>query len=383
MIKLLKTTLATFFISMACIATTYAANNAQYTIVIDAGSNGSRLYLFAYEPAEVVPVISVAFSSSVAPGVSSYVDHPETAGDAVKKILDDAAAYMSDHGIDESKVPVSLLATAGMRLVPEDKQQAVYQTIRTFMQAHYAFPVQDVKTISGQMEALYGWLDVNYLLGTFQRHERTFGSADVGGASAEIAFATNDTSFDPADVVNVTINQQTYPVYAVSFLGLGQDQIRDAMNHSESAAACYPPQYQLNDKTTGQFDLPTCGNQLQNLIQYKMDKILPETHGSSFVAYSGIYYDYTFFNADNRPSRVTLEEHINNICHQNWPDLKAKFPNVPEKYLSADCANGVFIDKLIYSDYHLSDDELKITNQINTVTIDWTLGAALYSLLPH
>ncbi len=383
MLKGIKQTIAIIFCVLLGAGNVQAATNDKYTIFIDGGSTGSRLYLFEYDPTAAIPELSIAFSSSDKPGLSSYADHPEQASTAVQKILDDAAAYLGSHGIAQTSVPVSIMATAGMRLLPDDKQQAIYQNVRAYMTAHYQFPIQDIKTITGQMEALYGWLDVNYLLGTFQNHQRTVGSADVGGASAEIAFATNEQTQVPSDIVNVTIGGHEYRVYAVSFLGLGQDQIREAMNQTANAPACYPPGYQLNNTVNGAFNFNTCASTYLDLIARKLTKTLPITQGTSFVAYSGIYYDYTFFDPDTRPNDITLEEHINNICSQQWDSLKTQYPDVPEKYLSTDCANGVFIERLIYKEYHLTDDDLTISNQINHQDIDWTLGAALYSLLPQ
>lgn len=382
MFQVLKRTVLVIFCAFIC-AGNVMAETDRYTIFIDGGSSGSRLYLFQYNPAADIPVLTIAFSASDNPGLSSYADHPDQASMAVQKILDAATVYLKDHNIAQNTVPVSIMATAGMRLLPDDKQQAIYQNIRAYMTAHYQFPIQNLKTITGQMEALYGWLDVNYLLGNFQNHHPTVGSADVGGASAEVAFNTNERTQVPTDIVNVTVGQQKYRVYAVSFLGLGQDQIRYAMNQNANAASCYPPGYQLTPTTTGEFNYDTCAATYLDLIKAKLNKTLPITQGTSFVAYSGIYYDYTFFDPDTRPNDITLEDHINNICTQQWSSLKSQFPNVPEKYLSTDCANGVFIERLIYKEYHLTDDDLTISNQINHQDIDWTLGAALYSLLPQ
>lgn len=359
----------------------FASSNSHYAIFVDAGSSGSRLYLFQYDDSQSIPEIKSVFSASTKPGLSSYAVHPEQAGESLKKLFDGAVDYLNKNGIKATDVPANIMATAGMRLLPELQQQAIYLNVRGYLISHYTFPVREVKTITGQMEAFYGWLDVNYLSRTFQDHQPILGSADVGGASTEIAFVTHDKNVNPADVVSVTIDQVAYSVFSISYLGLGQDQALMAMNNTAGAAACYPQQYSFPQIGAGNFNMDSCGKIYQGIINRKMTKPIPSTQGTSFIAYSGIYYDYSFFDTEGHPDRYTFEDHIRSICSETWPQMKKRFPDVPEKYLSTDCANGVFIDQLIYNDYFLQDERLKVINQINNQDIDWVLGAVLYGVL--
>ncbi len=116
------------------------------------------------------------------------------------------------------------------------------------------------------MEALYGWLDVNYLSGTFQQHLPLLGSVDVGGASAEIAFVTDDEEVNPADIVNITIQNQTYHVFAKSYLGLGQDQAREAVNKTPDSMFCYPQEFMTPQGDEGRFPLTTVRNNIKYLL---------------------------------------------------------------------------------------------------------------------
>jgi Golgi nucleoside diphosphatase len=170
------------------------ADNKNYTIFIDAGSSGSRLHIFEYEKSLPLPMIKDVFSESIKPGLSEYAAHPESAGQSLKKILDDANQFLLEKKINPHFIRVHLFATAGMRLLPEDKQQAIYRNVTNFIQNNYDFNTPDIRTISGKMEGVYSWLDVNYLLGNFQNNRTTTGTIDMGGASTQITFATNDLS---------------------------------------------------------------------------------------------------------------------------------------------------------------------------------------------
>lgn len=62
--------------------------------------------------------------------------------------------------------------------------------------------------ITGQAEAYYGWIAVNYLLGTFSGDngnaaELGVGSLDLGGASTQIAAAVSECKFDGCSPASV------------------------------------------------------------------------------------------------------------------------------------------------------------------------------------
>jgi apyrase len=327
-----------------------------------------------------MPVVSDVFSESVKPGLSSYAGQPESAGDSLKKLFDDAVQFLQKNNVDVKTVPMNIYGTAGMRLLSEENQEAIYANITYYLKKNkYQFGTPDAKTISGKMEGLYGWLDVNYLSENFQNHQSTLGSIDMGGASTQIAFATDDQS-KPDDEISVTINNQTYRVFSKSFLRLGQDQARDKMSSDPEASACYPTNYPFSSGV-GKFDFATCKPIYENIIK---DKQVAEQIISSpdhFVAYSGIYFTYNFFNMDQTPEQAILESRIGTVCSESWEQLQKDYPTVAAPYLSAYCANGVYQDQLLYSTYQLQGKQMTVVNQINQTGIDWTLGAAVYSLL--
>lgn len=359
------------------------ADHDQYAIYIDAGSTGSRLHVFQYDESSAVPIIKDIFSENVKPGLSSFLDHPDMAGVSLKKILDDASDMLQKKGVDLHTVPISVFATAGMRLLPEDKQKVIYENISHYLKHYYGFAVGDIQTISGKMEAIYGWLDVNYLLENFQRHQSTVGSIDMGGMSTQIAFATNaQIVFD--DQIVMDINGQHYTVVSQSFLGMGQDKMRGTMTADRYASYCYPKQYAFKQTEIGNFNMESCSVIYTNIIQKQLaDKIIPSMQGRSFVAYSGIYFTQNFFNTDKTPDQIVFERRIQSVCNKTWSELQKEYPQIAEKYLSTYCADGIYHDQLIYNAYHIQGSQLTVANQLNQKEIDWTLGALFYHLLNH
>ena len=145
-----------------------------------------------------------------------------------------------------SETPVFLMATAGVRLLPPQKQQALLQSICTYFRGTTQFQLPDcdahVQVISGQTEGLYGWIAANYLLGGFDEPDRhnhgkghhTYGFLDMGGASAQIAFAPNateaDKHFDDLKLVRMRRSDGSaaeYKVFSSTWLGFGANRARE------------------------------------------------------------------------------------------------------------------------------------------------------------
>ena len=77
------------------VVSTHAFSKNNYIIYIDAGSSSSKLHIFEYEKSSSIPMIKDVFSESTKPGLSEYADHPESAGNSLKKLLDDATQFLS------------------------------------------------------------------------------------------------------------------------------------------------------------------------------------------------------------------------------------------------------------------------------------------------
>ena len=93
--------------------------------------------------------------------------------------------------------------------------------------------------ISGETEGLYGWIAANYLLGGFDKTidhgngHHTYGFLDMGGASAQIAFAPNATEAKKhaQDLKLLRLRTvdgipEEYQVFVTTWLGFGMNEAR-------------------------------------------------------------------------------------------------------------------------------------------------------------
>jgi Golgi apyrase len=146
---------------------------------------------------------------------------------------------------DVAGTPLFLLATAGMRLVPGNERRRLLDEICTYARRNTAFLLPDcglhIQVIPGETEGLYGWIATNYLLGGFDdpkahdhgKGHHTYGFLDMGGASAQIAFAPNITEATKhADNLKLLRMRQLdgesveYRVFVNTWLGFGVNEAR-------------------------------------------------------------------------------------------------------------------------------------------------------------
>lgn len=234
--------------------------HSQYGVIIDAGSSGSRVYVYKWKnPARAskkadadelhsLPKLKLEKSKKIHPGVSTFAQNVASIGpDHLQGLIDVALDEVPEEKIAET--PVFLLATAGVRFLPKNEQTALLQGICTWLKASTKFALPDcdahIQVIPGETEGLYGWIAANYLLGGFdhpqseqqgskQGHHHTYGFLDMGGASAQIAFAPNATEAekhaDDLKLVRMRHLDGTpaeYRVFTTTWLGFGANKARD------------------------------------------------------------------------------------------------------------------------------------------------------------
>ncbi|CAM9200016.1 unnamed protein product [Phaeothamnion confervicola] len=195
--------------AMAAGGTAVAAGRPfDYAIVVDAGSSGSRVYVYELRNEDGELRVVGRPGAKVLPGLSSYEAAPEGAGPYLMPLFDAAAAMIP--AACHRTTPVFVKSTAGMRLVAEAAQQAVYDSIHAHMAAAAAagafpflLPRSHLGTIDGDMEAYYAVLSTNYLEGRIDARRRpighpagVLGALDMGGASTQIIFPVAGSDSD-------------------------------------------------------------------------------------------------------------------------------------------------------------------------------------------
>lgn len=351
--------------------------NALYNVVMDAGSSGTRVYVYQttataaakplivnlYEQASPTPLASCGIS----PDIDSCVAL------AIQPLLTGATNVLQTYNIPPSQATASLLGTAGMRLLPPDTQASIYAAVDTTIESN-DYILGETETITGQEEGLYQWLNVNYLNGSIGS-SATSGIIEMGGASTQVAFVTNSTS-NP-NVIAVTINGLIYDVYSYSFLGLGQNLARTTMNSGPNPDYCYPTGYN-SGSIMGDFNFPGCSTNFNTILEQQeyaeLSQIasLPGFSSQAYYGIASIYYDLAFLGVLSNPTSTTIPNAINSICYNSYATLQVLYPNAFQLYNS--CANSTYANSFLYSGLNFGNNVLFPVLTINNVAITWTLG---------
>ncbi|MES2141608.1 MAG: hypothetical protein V4471_01800 [Pseudomonadota bacterium] len=348
---------------------------AHYAIYIDAGSSGSRLYLYQYENTKPLATINTVFSKKVTPGLSSFQNSPEKANISMKELLDSVTGLLKN--INLQAIPVNILSTGGMRLLTIENQTKIYTSLKNFIKKNYPFTIGEIKTISGEKEGLFGWLAVNYLTETLQKGQPTFGSIDMGNASTQITFVIEDPNTKKNNpFADLKINKKDFHIVSKSFLGLGLREAR------KTIASCYPKNYTINEKLAGDFNFKNCSDlYLQFIDSYKISTELHFPKKMQFIAYSGIYGPLHFFSTESNPEKHTIEDAIQTICDTPWHEFMKTYSQKNTTYLPYYCSDATYISNLLFEGYQLSGQQLLVTKEIKGNKVAWTLGALLYNLV--
>ncbi len=389
--------------------------------VVDAGSSGSRIYLYKTTPDDSFIKINELFTDKNVPHELSWYDGnrgadsaPGNAGaSGIQPLLSAMAAYMHSNGITKDQVRVSVLATAGMRMVDARTVGAIYQSVKTTI-ANNGFLIRQVDTLSGQNEGLYAWADVNYMMKNFEINAPTKGIIEIGGASSQIAFVTSDKK--GSNVTNIKINGVYYPVFSVSYLGLGLNQARRAMINDQAsgdvhASVCYPNNttgspatYDANvdsiriSSTGSQFSALACHDVFSKMITqlsasasngYPVTKIssLGSFDTTQFLGLSAAYNllrDWGSLRTAN--PQKTLENAVATTCSgaNAWPRVLAQYKNISNVFSQNGCANASYLNAYIYGPQSLGihPAQLSGTGSINGSKLTWTRGYVLVEAAP-
>jgi GDA1/CD39 (nucleoside phosphatase) family len=159
----------------------------KYIIVMDAGSTGSRVYVYKYDEKYPLETIAEVAHMRVHPALSTFVNDSAGLTLQIEELVD--FAMTSTPSSSWSSTSICLKATAGLRSIGLDDQNFLISTTAAVLRASaFLFDESKTKVISGEEEALFDILAVTALFQSYKEGFITLGAADMGGSSQQIAF---------------------------------------------------------------------------------------------------------------------------------------------------------------------------------------------------
>ena len=374
------------------------AGEPLYAAMIDAGSSGSRIYLYRWQPGgsegelpwiepapHPRPAGSSAWEHKSEPGISSFAERPEGVREVLEPLIEFAIEKIGGDPAAFARFPLYLKATAGVRLLDEADQRRVLDAARAYLETT-PFEVAGVDVISGREEGLYGWISVNYALGYLQRGGPfpTVGALDLGGASTQITFVPLD--LPRAHGTALRFGDTVYRIYSHSYLGLGQD----VGIESFASADCYPRGYPIPAGGVGAGDYDACRAAIGRAIAGDCAEppcgargvYQPPLYGD-FLAFSAYTYALDFFGVGPTLALDRLEAAGRAYCAREWEEIEAEHAGGrPDRYLPQRCFSAAFIVTLLHEGYGFEMDSRAITvaPAIQGNELGWAQGALVYEL---
>jgi len=363
-----------------------SANNC--AVLIDAGSSGSRFWIFSWMENSTawlndVPTDLIAEESyKVRPGIIEWFDDTEAMQTEFQTGMDEAVDYAQEEGGCQniSDIGMWLMSTAGLRTESEDEVNEILASIAEWFETNAPFDWQLASLLSGEEEATYSWIGNNHVLGLLGSGDEV-GIVEMGGQSLQVAFVPSngiimDNSYD------VELFGNTYRIYAKSWNGFGNSATLDNINEMLSkhkrkflgwngTAYSHPclPEGWSNDLTSlldwplaGNYVSANCTRLLEHYFEiYSVSHVcdyyncslagtyISDMENIDFYGLATFYYAAQKLNRVNEslgysPSFGSLSNAIESLCELNVTELAEQM----EDYTSTYDVHGCYQAKIAY-----------------------------------
>ncbi|XP_053488754.1 ectonucleoside triphosphate diphosphohydrolase 5 [Ictalurus furcatus] len=367
-------------------------------IMFDAGSTGTRIHIYKFiqkDPAGL-PVLDNEMYNAVKPGLSAYGDNPEEGGETIRQLLKVAKKTIPKE--EWWQTPVLLKATAGLRLMPKEKAQALLDEVKhVFDESPFYVPKNSVTLMNGTNEGVLAWVTVNFLTGHLYANTRkTVGILDLGGGSTQITFlpkSKKTVQNAPHDyIARVNMFNTTYELYTHSYLGNGLVAARlatlgalgaDGLDYKVFTSSCLPKKfredwtfsgitYKVSGIPDGYAGYKLCYHEVMHVVKGIIHQPYEVKGNSVFYAFS-YYYDRAVESGLIDGSRGGVVE---------VRDFKKKAKEVCNKMTKYRpispflCMDMTYITVLLKEGFGFKDNTvLQLAKKVNNVETSWALGA--------
>uniref|UniRef100_A0A4W5MWG2 nucleoside diphosphate phosphatase n=1 Tax=Hucho hucho TaxID=62062 RepID=A0A4W5MWG2_9TELE len=369
-----------------------------YGIMFDAGSTGTRIHIYTFlqkDPVEL-PVLDNEMYHAVKPGLSAYKDKPEEGGNTIRALLKVAKKTVPE---DEWKqTPVVLKATAGLRLLPEEKANALLDEVReVFDESPFFVPNNSVSIMNGTNEGVLAWVTVNFLTGhLYAKTRKTVGILDLGGGSTQITFLpkSKKTVFTaPASyIANINMFNHTLQLYTHSYLGNGLVAARlatlgalgaDGLDWKVFTSSCLPKKFR-EDWTFGGITYKVSGipdgYAGYKLCYYEVMRVVKGiVHQPFEVKGSSIFYAFSYYFDRAVESGLIDGSRGGMVEVRDFKKRAKEVCNKMTKYRPISpflCMDMTYITCLLKEGFGFKDNTmLQLAKKVNNVETSWALGA--------
>ena len=406
-----------------------------YSMVIDAGSKGSRLVIFKWQPESTLPRKRIQIpitvgTKSVNPGLAASALDSSSVKGPLKELVDFAVATLEPLSVAFHLIPLYLKATAGLRdLIPSARDSVMRETI-DFLSNYspFSFNSKHALVISGEEEGAYAWLAINAMKGVLgdDGGESTYGVIDLGGASFQMAFIPEENHYVLQNCYPITLTDQTtYRLYSKSYLHYGiveanrrlastiiTENILKVDSVSEIDNPCYyqglafTPDFAtqkyripISVTMTGSGNFEKCVHELENLFDKQgvqcwvrdctFDGVYqPRLDRRPFVGIGNIGKLLSVAGVPPKASLKAVRDMAARICSMSYSQVVKDYPNISTRMKKNLCFSLSYIYTLLTYGlgFTVSDvgdptaqvSQIEFSNVLDGAKVDWALGAVIW-----
>eukprot|EP00039_Didymoeca_costata_P030295 m.28832 g.28832 ORF g.28832 m.28832 type:complete len:540 (-) comp8039_c0_seq1:239-1858(-) len=396
----------------------------QYMVLIDAGSSGTRVFVYRWNCEGTLETAPNGVLK-LEPGLSSFAGDPTGAVNSLRPLIVHAEGVVPSHL--HSKTQVLVLATAGLRLLPDTQSTDILNAIKEELPMHMTFSMHsdDVRILSGAEEGVYGWLAVNYLERRLEHTaDGTIAVMDMGGGSAQIAFAipnhvADDTNKDifPLHVPTHSGATSLHNIYVVTRLGFGSNMarkryvemlrakrlksrigvIKDPCMYPGSVDTWNNQRSKMFDKPinfTGTGDYDECLRAMLPLLTQRdqdctdnpctMEGILDIPTNMQVLGFSEFWYSlYDVYNISGNYNYESYRQTSKAFCARKWDDILQEYkaglyPHASWSRFTHQCFKAAWMTTMLHHAYRIDKTRrFKSVSELKGSKVQWTLGLAL------
>mmetsp|Transcript_17207 Transcript_17207/g.25489 ORF Transcript_17207/g.25489 Transcript_17207/m.25489 type:complete len:389 (-) Transcript_17207:36-1202(-) len=322
------------------------------------------------------------------------------------------------------------MGTAGMRLISEDSQQKIYDSLYESFILDPSFPFKvhrsSLLTISGGMEAYYAVISTNFLANKIDpflhpkdpENEEVLGALDLGGMSTQIIFPPlNNEGKIPYPLSSDDFWAQSHLNFGVATIRQKiWDRIVQMGGENRLQNPCAPPGHtevhggrvlvgsgmpKLCEKLVREvmFD-NQCPASMEDDFGNAVVKVnnmcpiggvqMPFSKGN-FYAMSVFFYAMDcvrMLGPENlehwpQPNLIEMRSAVHRFCEMELRQHKLTHDFTTVKRLPYRCVESVYILVLLSDGYGFAEEERRITfaQKVNGMEVEWTLGYLLAEVI--
>lgn len=372
---------------VACSGGSTPAQGPRYEAVLDAGSGGTRLFLYQVTPGSYPLVVKVLESeNSIQPngfkedGINNftcgnqagYSPPSAVATQVITPLLNTLSSTLLGLNTPKNQVTVNLLATAGMRTSEITCGEVAVNNLYGFIRQDIisaGYKVGEVRTSNGDSEeGVWTWISLNdYKNNIFKDPSRPtingtpVGVVEVGGSSAQISYPTNQAPNSAQNIYRVSINGNNFSVFDRTYLGMGSTDARKNMRGTTSSPnvlsnRCFPTGLTVdagdsgyaNMIPPGNYDFNACTGFYTPYISATITATLggdPMVINSTgkFVGTGGAYFATDYWGINNTPNLLQSTAISQCVSAGNFPGIDL------DENVQTQCSNATYMNALIYN----------------------------------